>query len=209
VLFTFLGILVTVGCAYASARRLWLAAEATWLDPFEFAAVVRAAAQVGDGEGTEDRGAASGVWDALRAEIQGEPRADWERDLFEALVAPAPVRVALVNEQLAELDYRAQRWARVPRVCASIASSTGFFFAALAMRAGLASDAMDIEGAILAAINVVAVGMAGTTFCIAAHVRAGAMTRARLAATDKLVESLEAWAATRKDDPGRRGVSRG
>jgi hypothetical protein len=190
VLFTFLGILVTVACVYASARRLWFAAEATWLDPFEFAAAVR-----GAGEAASDAWAKVGV-EALRAEIQLEPRADWERDLFGALGAPAAVRVALVNEQLAELDYRAQRWARVPRVCASIASSTGFFFAALAMRAGLASEEIDVEGAILAAINVVAVGMAGTAFCIAAHVRAGAMTRARLAATDKLVESLERWATT-------------
>lgn len=205
-LFTFLGILVTVACAYASARRLWFAAEATWLDPFEVASYVRVGVRAnaksgardgsGGADGDEAREASAGSWDALRAEIEGEPRADWERDLFEALDAPASVRVALVNEQLAELDYRAQRWARVPRVCASIASSTGFFFAALAMRAGLASDEIDIEGAVLAAINVVAVGMAGTAFCIAAHVRAGAMTRARLAATDKLVERLEGWAAT-------------
>ena len=40
-----------------------------------------------------------------------------------------PARVALVNEQLAELDYLAQRWERVPRVCASISTSFGFLLA--------------------------------------------------------------------------------
>jgi hypothetical protein len=42
------------------------------------------------------------------------------------------------------------------------------------------------------ALNVITVGIAGTAFCAAAHVRARAMTRGRLAATDKLVERLEA-----------------
>jgi hypothetical protein len=100
-----------------------------------------------------------------------------------------------VNEQLAELDYRAQRWGRVPRVCASISSTSGFLLASLAMRAGLASEDMDINAAVLAAINVVTIGLAGTAFCVAAHVRARAMTRARLAATDALVDRLETLAS--------------
>ena len=188
-LLTLLGVLVTAACTYASARRLWFAADAAALDPGELANAARGG----------EAGASGGVWRALRKEIIEEPGADWERDLFAALGARGSARVALVNEQLAELDYRAQRWGRVPRVCASICSSSSFLFAALAMRAGLASDELDIDAAILAAINVVAVGVAGTAFCIAAHVRAGAMTRARLAATDKLVERLEAWASAESE----------
>jgi hypothetical protein len=61
------------------------------------------------------------------------------------------------------------------------------------MRAALASDDIDINAAVVAAINVVSIGLSGTAFCVATHVRAGAMTRARLAATDILVERLEAW----------------
>jgi hypothetical protein len=211
-LFTLLGIIVTVACAYASARRLWFATDATALDPAELANAARG--EVGGPEAARtDRAEVQRViWRAVCAEIAREPGADWEQDLFAALRSRDSARVALVNEQLAELDFRAQRWGRVPRVCASISSSASFLFAALAMRAGLASDEMDIEGAIVAAINVVAVGVAGTAFSIAAHVRAQAMTRARLAATDKLVERLEAWAETETEDrtgpePGDKGIA--
>ncbi len=121
------------------------------------------------------------------------PAADWERDLLDALQASGALRVALVNEQLAELDYRAQRWGRVPRVCASISSSAGFLLAALVMSIGLASDDVNLEDAVVAAINTVTIGMAGAAFCIAAHLRARTIARARLASTDKLVERLEAW----------------
>ena len=180
---TFLGILISASCAYASLRRLWLAADATALDSGELASALRA---------TSERRAA---WPMIRREIEREPGADWESELIEAIAAPAVARTALVNEQLAELDYRAQRWGRVPRVCASISSTSGFLLASLAMRAGLASEDMDISAAVLAAINVVTIGLAGTAFCVAAHVRARAMTRARLAATDALVDRLETLAS--------------
>ncbi len=52
----------------------------------------------------------------------------------------------------------------VPRVCASISSSTGFLLAALAMRAGLAGEDVDLDEAMMTAINVVTIGIAGTAF---------------------------------------------
>jgi hypothetical protein len=200
-LLTFLGIAISAGCVYASLRRLWLASDATALDPAVLARALRRAGGTDAGGGQEDDAAQgrerpslerTALWRRIRAEVRREPRAHWERDLVGAIGAPKSVRVALVNEQLAELDYRAQRWARVPRVCASISSSSGFLLASLAMRAGLASDDMDMEGAVLAAINVVMIGLAGTAVCAAVHVRARAMTRERLAATDSLVDRLEA-----------------
>jgi hypothetical protein len=178
---TFLGVLISAACVVASGRRLWVAADATGLDPGELSRALRVATA----------NAPKGVWAALGAEVEGEPDADWERDLFEALRAPSAARVALVNEQLAELDYRAQRWVRVPRVCASISSSSGLLLAALSMRAGLMADDIDINAAILAAVNVLAIGFAGTAFCVAAQARAGAMTRQRLVAIDKFLERLE------------------
>jgi hypothetical protein len=180
-LLTIVAALVSASCVYASFRRIWFAADATGLDAVELATGLRAA------------GARAELWAPLRAEVEREPGADWERDLFTSLAAPRAARVALVNEQLAELDYRAQRWARVPRVCASVSSSTGFLLAALAVSAALASDDIDINGVLVAAINVVTIGLCGTAFCVASHLRAGAMMRARLAAADALVERLEAW----------------
>ena len=46
-------------------------------------------------------------------------------------------RMALVNEQLREVDWSLGKWARVPRVCASISSSAGLLLATFVLRAGL------------------------------------------------------------------------
>src|SRR5580698_6325336 len=107
-LFTIIAAVIAASCVAASLRRLEFAAEATALD----AGVLLTAI----GESPE-------AWRAIRAEIDREPAASWERELVLALDSQQP---ALVNEQLGDLDYVSQRWARVPRVCASIASSSGF-----------------------------------------------------------------------------------
>ncbi|HEY2516314.1 MAG TPA: hypothetical protein VGI39_35830 [Polyangiaceae bacterium] len=174
-LFTLVAVLFAVSCAWASARRLKFAAEVTALDPEALLGGVRRSG-----------------WDALEKEIADEPAAAWERELASALRATGSARIALVNEQLGELDYQAQTWARVPRVCASISSSSGFLLASLAVRAGLAAESADGTTVVLSALNAAAAGLAGAVFCIAVHARAGAMTKRRLAATDKLVARLEA-----------------
>lgn len=172
-LFTILAIVVVASCVVASTRRLTFAAEATALD----AGVLLTAVS-----------AEPAVWPAIRAEIEAEPAAGWERELILALDSK---QAALVNEQLGDLDYNAQRWARVPRVCASIASSTGFLLAALVMRNALAADEVDVDSAIANAINAVVVGLCGTAFCVAVHLKARSLVRERLALTDKLVNRLE------------------
>lgn len=171
--FTISAIVIVALCIAASGRRLAFAAEASGLDAKVLLAAVR-----------------QGVpWLAIADAIGEEPAAAWERDLIEALRSR---QAALVNEQLGELDYEAQRWARVPRVCASIATSAGFLLASLAVREGLEAEHADVNGAIASALNAATVGIAGAAFCIAAHVRAGAMVKERLAVTDKLIERLEA-----------------
>lgn len=181
-----LAILVALACAGASARRLWLAANATFLHPDALLGALR-----GDirGEGIE----------ALREVVAKEPRADWEHELIAALEAPSPEgRAALVNEQLGELDYRVHRWARVPRVCASIAASAGLLLAMVVMRSGLAqadvsgdSGALVIRGLVGDALTVAAFGLVGTAFCVAAMAQARRLVRERLVATDRLVDLLE------------------
>jgi hypothetical protein len=175
---------ITLACIAASARRLYFALTAVALDPDELLVALR---------GDAGRARFPIVADAIRA----EPRADFERDLLEAVTTHAgSVRIALVNEQLSELDYRVQRWSRVPRVCASIATSSGFLLASLAMRNALAdtSDTIDVNAAVIDAINVAAIGMAGAAFCIAIQLRARKVAQSRLAAADKLVERIEALA---------------
>jgi hypothetical protein len=179
-------VLVALACAAASARRVWFAANATALHPDEIYAALKKA------DGPE-------AIAALRALVAKEPSADWERELLDALEAPPDVRIALVNEQLTELDYRIQRWARVPRVCASIATSFGFMLATLVLRKGLADTGempselgeLVVRGLVADALMVGAMGIVGTAFCVGAQSEAKRIAKARSVGADKLVERLE------------------
>lgn len=182
-----LATLVALACAAASARRVWFAANATAFHPAAIHEALKA------GKGKE-------ALESLRAVVANDPAADWERDLLEALAAPSPQRAALVNEQLTELDYRIQRWSRVPRVCASIATSAGFMLATLVLRNGLADSREDLPievGELIVrnlmgdALTVGVMGMVGTAFCIGALTEARRLAKAHAAAADRLVERLE------------------
>lgn len=183
-------ILVALGCVLASARRMWLAANPTALHPED---VVASLGRAPDRASLE----------RLRETVANVPEAEWERELFDALLQPsADARAALVNEQLTELDLHMQRWARVPRVCASLSTSFGLLLGTLVLRNGLA-NAPDLSGELgelfvrdvmSQAVSVAAFGVVGTAFCIAAHAHARRMTRARLEAADRMIEQLEAAA---------------
>jgi hypothetical protein len=124
---------------------------------------------------------------------------EWEAGVFDAMSIPGDGRTALLNEHLQDLDWRLQRWARVPRVCASIASSAGFLLGCLALREGLlvSSDLplevreMAMHAALNHAVDVIAIGLAGTAFCVSIQLRAKKAARDRALAADKLVERLE------------------
>jgi hypothetical protein len=182
----FVAVLVALACAAASARRVWFAANATALHPEDIHAALASA------KGPE-------AITALRELVANEPDADWERELLDALTAPVAHRIALVNEQLTELDYRIQRWARVPRVCASIATSFGFMLATLVLRKGLADTGdvpievgeMVLKGLVADALMVGAMGLIGTAFCIGAQSEAKRIAKGRSVGADKLVERLE------------------
>jgi hypothetical protein len=139
-------------------------------------------------------------WRSLRDAVVADPEARWERDLFLALDESEPsARDALVMEQLQELDWRTQRWARVPRVCASIATSAGFLFGSLGLLRGLALPVEEGAGiatraAMVSALDALAIGIAGTSFCIAVHVRTRRVVRERLALAERLVGRLQALA---------------
>ncbi len=183
----FFSVGVAFACVAASARRLVFAVAPTGLDPGTLLDAFR---------GDKGRARVS----ALVRAIERAPEADWERDLVFALGRPKEERAALVNEQLAEFDYRVGKWARVPRVCASIATSSGFLLASLGLRndLALASDLppelrdLAFRGAMINALNVISIGVAGTIFCIALQLRARTAAKDRREKTDKLVERLEA-----------------
>lgn len=179
-----LSAVVALACALASARRLAWAVAPTALDAGMLLDAVSDARR----------------WPPLRSAIAALPGTTWEGDLLQALAERDPAsRDALVTEQLLELDWTAQRWGRVPRVCASIATSAGFLFGCIALLQGLAvptaptSDDGSVPAlgvALFAALNALTLGLAGTAFCVAVHVRARRLVRERHQATERLVARL-------------------
>jgi hypothetical protein len=169
--------LVALGCAAACITRLVFVTSPIAIHP----AVWRACLERGEGERV------------VRAAAKN-PSAAWERELVAALKDPnEEARAGRINEQLAELDFRLTRWERVPRVCASIASSAGFLFGSLMLRFGLidADSGEGINDVVLQAINVAAFGVAGAAFAIAAQVRARKVVQAQKRNIDALIETLE------------------
>jgi hypothetical protein len=191
VLFAGLSCLVAVACIVASARRLAQAVDLTSLHPGLLLDALK---------GDDAPAVCAKLYDAVAT----DSRFDWERDLLSAFTVAPPMREALVNEQLTELDWRAQRWARIPRVCASVATSAGFLLASIALVQGLSAPADDdtplgTREAIVGALSALAIGIAGTSFCYAVHVRARRIVRDRLAAVDRLIvrlESVSSWRFT-------------
>jgi hypothetical protein len=147
----------------------------------------------------------------LQEGTAGGDSVSWEREIMAAFAESDPrARDALVNEQLTELDGRAQRWARIPRVCASVATSAGFLLASIALVQGLSLPAeAEPVGAgattVVGALNTLTIGIAGASFCYAVHLRARRLVRKRLAAVDRLILRLEAVATeARGSAPGSR-----
>jgi hypothetical protein len=185
---------VAAACIWASARRIAYAVAPTPLDIATLSSALR---------GSDGKARLA----SLTKYIGRARGAEWESALLDAAAAAPHARAALVNEQLGEYDHSTKRWDRVPRVCASISSSSGFLLAAVALRIGVRDpSAFDpstgdaVRGALLTgALNCVALGIAGAAFSIAAIHRARAEARSRLDAVDKLVDRLERIAGS--DEP--------
>lgn len=174
---------MTIVCIAASARRLWFVAYPTALHPDDVLVLLRRSGQ-------------GNALAHLHAAAVAAPEAEWERELCEALAVSSPdVRAALVNEQLTELDIRVDRWSRVPRVCASVATSVGILLGTLVLRNGLATTGLIDEAFVWSilsdAVAVACFGIVGTAFCIGAHAHARQAARRRLQSADKMIEALE------------------
>jgi hypothetical protein len=173
-----LSALVSIACVLASARRLACAVAPIGLD---------AAMLV---QGLQARRPTA---DELIGALGDPDRAlSWERDLCAALATPDPAECqGLLSEQILELEWRAGRWARVPRVCASIATSAGLLCALMALMEGLSAEPLpDVGRAITPGVDALSCGIVGAAFCLAVHVRVRRAVREWLGAADRLVESL-------------------
>ncbi len=178
-----LSAVVALGCIVASTYRLRAAVTPTPLDPDLLS-------------GALQRDGGAHAIDRLREALAGAPDLAWEHDLLAAFAeGDVRLREALVSEQLTDLEGRADRYGRVPRVCASIATSAGFLFASVwllgAVTAPGGVDSLEaVQTTLIPALDALAIGVAGTFFCAAVHVRAGRASRHRMGATDRLTETL-------------------
>jgi hypothetical protein len=175
----FFSVLVALACALASARRLALAVAPTSLDAQLLLEALRASPL--------DPLVLRRLGRAIEAR-----EFPWESALFAAVGQDGAAQEAIVSEQLLELEWLAQRWSRVPRVCASIATSAGFLFASIALMQGVAAEGVDAPAVLTSALDSLTIGIAGTSFCVAAHLRARHALRERLAAARRLVDRLRA-----------------
>jgi hypothetical protein len=176
--------LVALLCALASARRLAVAVAPLRLDPALLTEALEA----------DRRGELPARLRELTACV---PELGLEHALLSAFaVEDAGAREALVSEELGEVQARGQQLARVPRVCASVASSTGFLLASIALIQAMgAFDTMDPEesaahahATLGTALGTLALGIAGASFCAAVHMRARRVHRARMSALTRLVD---------------------
>jgi hypothetical protein len=180
--------IIALGCALASTQRLVWA-----LCPTRFDARLLTSALHGDLAASARK---------LRDAIADSGPGDWASAVLDTLREPSKAaRDALLSEQLTEYDGLAQRWSRVPRVCASISTSAGFLFASIALIKDLSTfdpglGAAGVEAALFSALDALAVGVAGTSFCAAVHVRARRAARDRFEAATRLVEKLQALDAS-------------
>jgi hypothetical protein len=171
--------LISLACILASCRRLALAIAPT---AFDLDMLLAALAQPGSLE-------------KLRAGL--EPVACWEHELLDAACAELPAaRGPLMDEQVVEADWSTERWMRAPRVGASVATSAGFLCASVILIQALGAGEVDLgnmgaSGSNLSlALDALALGIVGTAFCVAVHVRAQVITRQRRVAVDRLVDRL-------------------
>jgi hypothetical protein len=178
--------LIALGCIAASLHRVRIVLGATALDT---ESVLQALRQRPKHEWVS----------AFETLARRAPESSFERALAEALRAPRAKRAALVHAVLRELDFELGRWLKVPRLCASIATSGCLFVGTMILRAALVSgDVFDTDltdlvtvGVAGRALDVAATGIVGAAACIGLHGASLKLKRAEATGADRLVEALE------------------
>ncbi len=125
----------------------------------------------------------------------------WEAELLAGALAAPEARRGRIAEQVLDVDWAFERWARVPRVCASVSTGVGFLCAALLLIGSLGQAVERAEAPLEAedgqalplldpALEALALGVVGTAFAATVHLRARALVRQRRAELDRLVDRV-------------------
>jgi hypothetical protein len=183
-----LSAIVSLACVLASVRRLVLAVSTSTFDPELLARALKH---------PQDLARLRQGLDAGKSGESGESGESWEMGLVSAaLLQDADARAALIDEQVLEADWSSQRWAPVPRVCASIATSAGFLCASVVLIQALTAGSEEVTGAALvSALDALALGIAGASFCAAVHLRLRSGAKTRRASADRLIERVRQLAS--------------
>jgi hypothetical protein len=180
-----LSAIVSLACVLASVRRLVLAVSTSTFDPELLARALKHPQDL------------ARLRQGLDAGKSGESGESWEMGLVSAaLLQDADARAALIDEQVLEADWSSQRWAPVPRVCASIATSAGFLCASVVLIQALTAGSEEVTGAsLVSALDALALGIAGASFCAAVHLRLRSGAKTRRASADRLIERVRQLAS--------------
>jgi hypothetical protein len=178
-LWALLSAVVCLGCIAASTRRLVLARAPLSVDP-------RLLLRELEARGPEG-------FARVSAALAQSPEMAGETGLWAALSSEGTRRDALVSEELLELRAAAERWARVPRVCANISLRSGFLFATLALVDNLSAGpeaGSDLTTLVSPALDAFAIGLVGMSYSVAVATSARKAVRDYLAAVQRLVDRV-------------------
>jgi len=146
----------------------------------------------------------------LRAELERRGGAPWETSVLGIVVeVDAGARDGLARECLLDLDAAAQRWARVPQVCARVAMSSGLLCAVVVLIGGLEADPSAPSRSLGSALDALALGAVGASFCAAVHLRASPLRRAASGSAERLVERARSLGERTSREPTGRVPSPG
>jgi hypothetical protein len=194
-------------CVSASARRLSFVFRSPFADPEALCRGLRRISQLetqtppsdlppaSDGAAEASERTSDPAPDRLEAARRSLdtvfPEGSFEHTLLRARALPFDARDSEVAMGLLDLQYDLARWARVPRVAASLATSVCFLGAAAALRQGLLEDEQpNFEAATWRAVGIVAMGLATGLACMLLQRAAAREARRRLRAVDDLVPLL-------------------
>jgi hypothetical protein len=177
-------IVISAACIGISARQLWILMRFLKSCPLTLMQC-----------GRDDP---ASVPDVLRALGPLEAR------LADALLHQrGAVRTSDLQDELLEIEMTFRKGERTPALATRIASSAGFLCSAVYLRRALSeiseTEEPVFDGVLLAAVNVVSVGVASALVCAAIHRLCGVQLKKKLHEWTLAIDYLERWSEESRD----------
>lgn len=191
-----LATLSSLACIVASAKRLQTVIAPIGLSLDELSAhadsIRKESLEPASGMATEHGARA---FHRMRQLLTGLRSDSWEHELGCALALPPSERRARIGELVTDFEHIAGRGMRVPRVCASLSTTSAFLLSTLMLRRGLSSiggaDDIAVMPLVEEAVAVIALGIMGAVFCAVIHAEASKLRRRALSNAALATEALD------------------